>query len=147
MIIHHRNTAHRLLSVTVALGRGATFTIFDVMDEAHWYGTVVDGDGPLVIAGALSGPLEGLRRVGATPTDVLSRPLIPVGDVMGAEDMSVAAGWLSTGLLQDADSALKQSMLTTELRHRGWATDPAHVTSLVLAIAMVAGHAGDHDRG
>ncbi|MGW9159310.1 hypothetical protein [Microbacterium sp. NPDC055665] len=147
MTIRHRDKAHQLLSFNVAVGRGASFCISDVMDEAQWVDAVVAGDGPLILGGALSGALEGLRRREATPVDVLPCSVAPFGTVMTVDDMETAGRWLSTGLLQEADSMLEQSLVTTELRHRGWAADPARVTSLVLAIAMVAGHAGDHDRG
>ncbi|MGW9159684.1 hypothetical protein [Microbacterium sp. NPDC055665] len=147
MTIRHRDTAHRLLSVTTALGRGTTFCIFDVMDEAHWYQTVaVDGDRPLVLGGALSGALEGLRRFGVTPADVLSCPVVSPGGAVTEEDMTVAAGWLATGLLQEADSMLEQTLITTTLQNAGWTRNPARVMSLVLAIAITAGHAEDNDR-
>lgn len=147
MTIRHRDTAYRLLSLTTALGRGTTFCIFDVMDEAHWHRTVVDGDGPLVQGGALSGALEGLRRFGVTPAGVLSCPVVSPGGAVTEEDMTVAAGWLATGLLQEADSMLEQTLITTTLQNAGWTRDPARVTSLVLAIAITAGHAEDNNRG
>lgn len=147
MTIRLRDAARRHLALAVALGRGATFCIYDVMDEEHWYRAVVDGDGPLITGGALSGALEGLRRRGITPADVLSCPVVSPGGVVTEEDLSTAAGWLATGLLQEADSMLEQTLITTTLQNAGWTRDPARVTSLVLAIAITAGHAEDNDRG
>jgi hypothetical protein len=147
MTIRFRDDARRLLSLSVAMGRGTSFCIYDVMDEAHWYHTVVTGDGPLVIGGALSGALEALRRCGVTPADVLSCPVVSPGGVVTEEDMTIAAGWLATGLLQEADSMLEQVLITTTLQNAGWTRDPARVTSLVLAIAVTAGHAEDNGRG
>lgn len=147
MVIRHRDDAFRLLSLSVTLGRGTTFCIFDLMTESEWAHTIANGDGALVIGGALSGALEGLRRCGVTPADVLSCPVNPPGGVVTETDMSVAAGWLATGLLQESDPLVEQHLVTAELQRAGWTHDPARVTSLVLAIAITAGHAEDNDRG
>jgi len=145
MTIRHRDDAFRLLSLSIAIGHGTTFSILDLMNEAQWHHTIVTGDGPLVISGALSGALEALRRRGTTPADVLSCPDAPIGGAVTEEDMTVAAGWLATGLLTDADPTGEHSMVTATMGRHGWVNDPAHATSLVLAIAVTAGHAGNHD--
>lgn len=147
MAIRHRDAAFRLLSLSVALGRGTAFCIFDVMDEDEWAHTVRTGRGPLVVGGALSGALEGLRRLGATPADVLSCPITSHGGVVTDDDMRVASGWLATGLLQECDPSAEQTVVTSMMQWAGWAHDPERVTSLILAIAVTAGHAEDNDRG
>lgn len=147
MTIRNRDHAFQLFSLNVTIGRGTTFCISDIMSETEWAETVASGDGPLVIGGALSGALEGLRRHGITPADILSCPVVSPGGVVTEEDMTVAAGWLATGLLQEADSMLEQTLITTTLQNAGWTRDPARVTSLVLAIAITAGHAEDNGRG
>ncbi|MFB8191326.1 hypothetical protein ACFC14_18565 [Microbacterium sp. NPDC055988] len=141
MSIRLRDDARRHLALAVVLGPGTPFSIYDVMDEAHWYRTVVDGDGPLIIGGALLGALEVLRRHGATSADVFSCPLTSPGGVVTEEDMSLAAGWLANGLMEEPDSTAEQTAVSEALQLNGWTRDPAHVTSLVLAIALIAGHA------
>jgi hypothetical protein len=147
MVIRHREDAFRLLSLTVALGRGTTFCIFDIMNEDDWMRTVRTGGGPLVVGGAVSGALEGLRRRGVSPADVLSCPVVSPGALVTEEDMFAAAGWLATGLLQGPDLASEQDRVTSALQDAGWALDPERVTSLVVAIAVTAGHAEDNGRG
>lgn len=147
MTIRNRDHAFQLFSLNVTIGRGTTFCISDIMSESAWAETVACGDGPLVIGGALSGALEGLRRHGIATADVLSCPVVSPGGLVTEEDLSTAAGWLATGLFQDADSMLEQTLVTTTLQNAGWTRDPARVTSLVLAIAITAGHAEDNGRG
>lgn len=146
MVIRHRDDARRMLGIAITLGRGTTFSIYDVMDEDQWVTMIGSGDAAYVVGGALTGALEGLRRNGATAGDVLSCPTMSPGGVVSEEDMAIAAGWLADGLLQAQDIAAEQSWVTATLHDRGWVMDPARVTSLVLSIAVTAGHAVDHDR-
>ena len=146
MVIRHRDHARQVLALTVTLGRGTTFSIYDIMTEAEWAEVIGAGDAEYVVAGALTGALEGLRRHGVTAADVLSCPVVSPGGLVTGQDMAIAGGWIADGVLQEQDLLAQQASVTGTLREHRWTTDPARVTSLVLAVAVTAGHAVDHDR-
>jgi hypothetical protein len=146
-ISHCAGNAYKAMSLSIAIGHGAIFDIYDIATEAQWVELVTGGHAAEVIVHALAGAAGSLRRFGATAADVLSCPTASPGGLVTEEDMHVAIGWLATALYEEISRARAHARVFRDLQERSWCADPAHITSLVLAVAVAAGHARDHNRG
>lgn len=146
-LVHARANAFKVMSLTIALGRGGKFDLYDIATEAQWVEIAESGHAAEVLTGAIAGAVESLRRFGATTGDVLSCPTVSPGALVTEDDMGVAIGWLASALFEYAAGAHSAGRVFALLWERGWWADPERVTSLMLAIAVAAGHGADYDRG
>lgn len=138
--------AHKTLKSMITAGPGADFGLEDIATEQGWEAILASGLGFVLVGGALSGALEGLRERKATSADVLSCPIVPIGGSVTPDDMRQAVDFLATGLTHEQNHEDEQEHVTDVLNNAGDLTNSRRITSLVLAIAAVAGHAADHGR-
>jgi hypothetical protein len=146
-LVHARANAFQVMSRTIAVGHGATFDVYDVATEAQWVEIVQSGHAVDVLAGAIAGAVESLHRFGATTADVLSCPTVTPGSPVTEDDMRLAIGWVASALFTDSTRDRTLGGVFGVLWDSGWWADPVRVTSLMIAIAVAAGHGADYDRG
>lgn len=137
--------AKEVARAAVAGSPGTSYGLEDVMTGETWLTVASSQFVSLVpVHATLNGCIDALRARSATATDVqqVDGPP-PAGTDVTAEDIRVARFWLSDTLAGDIDEDGRQEMVEREAIDRAWTGNPIRVTSLVLALVMVAGAAAD----
>ncbi len=131
--------------VAVVGSPGTSYGLEDVMPADAWLTVAASSYASLVpVHATLNGCIEGLRSRKATAAEVeqVDGPP-PAGMAVTAEDLRVARSWLADTLAANIDEDGRQTMVDREAIDRGWVGNPERVTSLVLALVLVAGAAAD----
>lgn len=116
----------------------SSFSLQDIASVETW-ATHVQGDtGHLLVGGALSGALDALRDLGVLPIDVEACSVTPRGGAVTPGDMALARLWLADGLRGPIDPEKEQRGVTNMLAARGWLNHSVRITSLILALYLVA---------
>ncbi len=133
--------------VAVAGSPGADYGLEDVLSVEQWHSV---GSSDLIslipVSATLNGCLEVLleRKVTAPDVERLD-PLPPARTAITKEDIQAARSWLSDAIAADVDEEGRQAFIDREAGDRGWHGDPVRVTSLVLALVLIAGAAAAPD--
>lgn len=123
----------------------SSFGLEDVMPESRWLAVLSSGVGSLALQGMLNGCVEAMAARSTTALhvhDVALEP--PRGTLVGREDIKVAKGLLVAGLAAGLDELARQELVAAEVEERGWALDVPHLSSLMIAVVIIAGAAVDH---
>lgn len=120
-----------------------SYGLEDVMPEEGWLSVAASPFMSLVpVHATLNGCIDALRGRGVTATEVAQVDVPPpVGMAITVEDMRVARSWLADTLAANVDEDGRQQMVDREAIERDWTGNPTRVTSLVLALVIVAGAA------
>lgn len=138
-------SSKRAAHEAVAGSPGSSFGLEDVMPEEAWLSVASSASASLIpLHGTLNGCIEALcgRKVSAAAIErVEGAP--PAGMSVTAEDLRVARSWLADTLIAKVDEDGRQEMVDREAIDRGWVGNVERITSLVLALVLVAGAAVD----
>lgn len=129
----------------VAASPGGSYGLEDVMPEEGWLTVTANEFMSLVpVHATLNGCIEALlaRKVTAADVEAIDGPP-PHGTAVTQEDMRVARSWLADTLAASVDEDGRQEMIDREAIDRQWTGNPGRVTSLVLALVVIAGAAAD----
>ncbi|WP_443445495.1 hypothetical protein [Glutamicibacter ardleyensis] len=87
----------------------------------------------------LNGCIEALntRTVSAAEVERVDGPP-PHGTAITPEDMKTARSWLANTLAANVDEDGRQSMIDREATVREWIGNPTRITSLVMALVIIA---------
>lgn len=116
----------------------ASYGLEDVMPEEAWVSVGSSRFGSLIPVNAtLSGCVEALRARGVSAADVggvSANP--PEGTAVTTDDVGTARDWLVKAFALDDDGC--ENMIFKAALARGWVGKPIQITSLVLALVVVA---------
>ena len=120
-----------------------SFSLEDIGDEDMW---VQMFSSPLFahvpIHATLNGAVEALRERERSDAEVGAVVAGPIpGTLATTADTMLARQWLVTALRDRLSEDDRQNMVDSELSERGWATDVARLSSMIIAMAMIAGAA------
>lgn len=129
----------------VAASPNSDFALDDVMPEEQWLAFLSSGMGAIGVLGMLNGSFEALIDRETTAQHVRNAPSTPPsGTEVTKEDMQVARSWLADVLESGIDEAGRQALVDREVNDRGWVMDVTRLSSLMIALVVVAGAAVDH---
>ena len=134
-------SAHRAASAAITAAPEGTYGLQDVATPEEWSMIVSARLGAGAIAATLSGTVEGLRTHGATAADVLSYPDVAGFGAVTVQDVTLARGWLANVIGQDLDEDAAHRYVVAGLAAYEWLSDAERITSLVLAVVRIGGHA------
>lgn len=137
--------AREAARAAVAGSPATTYGLEDVMPSDSWMSVTASGFMSLIpLHATLHGCVEALRARNTTAAHVeavAGEP--PHGTAVTSDDVRVARSWLADSLAGDVDDDGQEQIIDREAQDRGWSGDATRVTSLVLALVMVAGAAAD----
>lgn len=137
--------AKQAAHVSVAGSPGTDYGLEDVMPEDAWMAITSSSFLSLIpLHATLNGCIEALtaRTVSAAEVERVDGPP-PQGMAVTAEDMKTARSWLADTLAANVDEDGRQVMIDREAIDREWSGNPERITSLVLALVLIAGAAAD----
>lgn len=117
-----------------------SYGLTDVAPEDDWIAVgSSEFASTIPVHATLNGCVDALRDRSVTAADVQTvRTAPPQGTAVSVEDMRIARSWLADTLAYNIDEDGRQLMIDREVSNRDWESDPARVTSLVLALVAVA---------
>lgn len=121
----------------------------DVMDERSWDDALAS---PMIstvpLNATLSGCVEALREK-RVPDTVIAAVSVqrPVGTLVTDEDLRIARAWLSDFVAVNVDDDGQENLVMAEALERGWVGNPERLSSLILALVLVAIHASAANSG
>lgn len=137
--------AKQAAHVSVAGSPETDYGLEDVMPEEEWLAFTSSPFTSLIpLHATLNGCIEALnaRTVSAAEVERVDGPP-PHGTAVTAEDMNTARSWLANTLAANVDEDGRQAMIDREAIDRKWTGVPGRITSLVLALVLIAGAAAD----
>lgn len=135
------------LDAVTAGKTGPGYGLEDVAPEGDWPAIISSGMAWLVISGTIDGTLKAMRASGATAADVLDYPNNPnLTALVTPQDVNIARAWLAGALTQNLDEDAINLAVRNTLSKFSWDRDAARITSLMLAVVSIGGHATDNQR-
>lgn len=137
--------AKEVARVSVAGAPETDYGLEDVMSEEAWMAVTSSSFLSLIpVHATLNGCIEALkaRTVSAAEVERVVGPP-PQGTAVTAEDMNTARSWLANTLAANVDEDGRQAMIDREAFDREWSSSPVRITSLVLALVVIAAAAAD----
>ena len=120
----------------------SSMRLHDVAPPSAWRRSIGADHGHLLVAAALAGAVSALRQLSIETADLERRWELRRMGAVTIDDLATATRWLVEALPRRARRDNEIGMVTDTMAAKGWLTDPARVTSLIISIFLVAQHAG-----